>query len=106
MREKSEKKENSVAIGTCVALGILFSSLAYLGPRSLINLDLCQSWKISNSQSQILPQLVTQYLPECGCSRKINTTGEINLAGKSSCSAQALIRGNHQKVVSFTFFSG
>ena len=49
--------------------------------------------------------ILEQTLPQCNCTRGIESFGK-SISGQSSCSKPALTRGSHQKVIAFTFFVG
>ena len=63
-----------------------------------------------NSPKQIIVEpdtvILEQTLPQCNCTRGIESFGKSISSGQSSCSKQTLIRGRHQKVIAFTFFVG
>ena len=87
------------AIGFTVGLNILTKHILLKMKES------AQNNPESNGLVESGVRIRNQFLPECNCSRSIASLGNSE-AIQSSCSLQALMRGSHQKVISFTFFSG
>ena len=95
---------------------IIFIILIFIALLNLFTKKIMFKLKIVSENifhTEELPKYVTdndveikeQYLKQCDCTRGIEAYSQ-SISSTSTCSSASLIRGRHQKVVSFTFFEG